>query len=253
VNHDGSWLAGVDGALPALLMPGDPRVGQMLYSEDVPGRGVVERDRILSLDERARMPGRPVDTGLLLGATQPDGTRERKVFVPNVGEVLARSAEGHVRLVRRLAGDAESATAVRFSEPTKVDNPYFGVSGVDYRLCLGRDGGEPVRIEVALTGATKRIAWAGGATETVVSQFLETSNRDLLEIAVDWFAQDDGGSVWYFGEKVWNCDKLLDCGRRRASRAHHARRPDARAALQSRERARRRVRDRGCPRTRRDS
>jgi hypothetical protein len=38
-----------------------------------------------------------------------------------------------------------------------------------------------------------------GSTETTVSQFIATSDRNLLEIAVDWFAQDDAGNVWYFG------------------------------------------------------
>lgn len=32
VDHEGSWLAGRDGALPALLMPGAPEVGQVFYS-----------------------------------------------------------------------------------------------------------------------------------------------------------------------------------------------------------------------------
>ena len=90
------------------------------------------------------------------------------------------------------------------SRPTNVDNPYFGVTGVRHRLYFGRDEGEPLRIEVALADKTKSISWGGGKTDTVVSQFLESSGRELLEIAVDWFAQDDAGNIWYFGENVWN-------------------------------------------------
>ncbi len=60
---------------------------------------------------------------------------------------------------------------------------------------------------MSLTGRTRPISWEGGTTDTVVSQFLETSGRELLEIAVDWFAQDDAGNVWYFGEKVWNYEE----------------------------------------------
>lgn len=103
-DHGGSWLAGKGGALPALLMPGDPSVGQVFFSEDIPKRDIVERDEILSLNEPAETPDGTVNNGLLLGATQPDGTTERKIFVPDVGEVLARSAEGEVQLVRRLGG-----------------------------------------------------------------------------------------------------------------------------------------------------
>lgn len=97
-DHGGSWLAGEKGAFAALLMPGDPSVGQVFFSEDIPQRDIVERDKILSLNELAETPDGSVDDGLLLGATQPDGTTERKIFVPGVGEVLARSDEGDVRL-----------------------------------------------------------------------------------------------------------------------------------------------------------
>ena len=204
-DHDGAWLAGQDSALPALLMPGAPEVGQVFYSEDIPSADTVERDEILSLSEPADTPEGPVTNGLLLGATQPDGTEEEKVFVPELGEVLARSGEGEVRLTARLPDGAESAAAATFSDPTTVDNPWFGVTGVDYRLSFGEDEGEPIRIEVALpTGQTETIEWEGGSTDAVVSRFLETSDGDLLEIAVDWFAQDDGGNVWYFGEDVAN-------------------------------------------------
>jgi hypothetical protein len=206
-DHDGTWLAGQDGALPALLMPGEPAVGEVFYSEDVAGLDITERDEVLSLTEPAETPDGPVSDGLLLGATQEDGTEEEKVFAPGVGEVLARSDEGEVRLTRRLPDGAESATEASFGDSTTVDNPYFGVSGVDYRLYLGEDEGEPIRIEVGPTGATKAIEWEAGTTDTVVSQFLETSRRDLLEVAWDWFAQDDTGNVWYFGEDVRNYDE----------------------------------------------
>ena len=88
-----------------------------------------------------------------------------------------------------------------------MDNPYFGVTGVDYRLYLGKEEGEPLRIEVAPTGRNKILEWRGGETPAAISQFTATSGRSLLEIAVDWFAQDDAGNVWYFGEDVWNYEK----------------------------------------------
>jgi hypothetical protein len=207
INHDGSWLAGVDGAEPTLLMPGEPQPGQSFTSKNVVDLGRVRRDEIVSLEAPAPTPTGRVDNGLLLRSTQANGVKEQKVFVPGIGEVLARNGETRVRLVERLQQDAESATTQTFSRPTIVDNPYFGVTGVDHRLYFGRDEGEPLRIEVSLTGRTRPISWKGGTTDTVVSQFLETSGRELLEIAVDWFAQDDAGNVWYFGENVWNYEE----------------------------------------------
>jgi hypothetical protein len=206
-NHDGSWLAGAEGAKPTLLMPGEPQPGQSFTSENVVDLGRGQRDEIVSLEAPAPTPTGHVDNGLLLRSTQASGVKEQKVFVPGIGEVLARNGEIRVRLVERLQQDAESATTQTFSRPTIVDNPYFGVTGVDHRLYFGRDEGEPLRIEVSLTGRTRPISWKGGTTDTVVSQFLESSGRELLEIAVDWFAQDDAGNVWYFGEKVWNYEE----------------------------------------------
>jgi hypothetical protein len=36
----------------------------------------------------------------------------------------------------------------------------------------------------------------------VVMQDTVTSNRELLEQLLDWFAQDGGGDVWYFGKDL---------------------------------------------------
>jgi hypothetical protein len=208
VDHEGSRLAGADGVEPTLVMPGEPQGGQAFSGEDVLGLDTLKRREIVSLTERVDAPDGPVDTGLVVATVQPGGAKEEeRVFVPEVGLVLARSADGELSLARRLPQDAESAAAETFSAPTTVDNPYFGVTGVDYRLYLGEDEGEPLRIEVALTGQIKPVEWEGGTTDTVESQFIATSERDLLEIAVDWFAQDDNGNVWYFGENVWNYEE----------------------------------------------
>lgn len=207
-DHEGSRLAGADGVEPILVMPGDPQGGQAFSGEDVLGLDALKRHEIVSLTERVEAPDGPVDTGLVVATVQPGGAKEEeRIFVPEVGLVVARSAGGELSLARRLPQDAESAALETFSESTTVDNPYFGVTGVDYRLYLGEDEGEPLRIEVAPTGETKAIDWEGGTTETLVSQFIATSERDLLEIAVDWFAQDDSGNVWYFGEDVFNYEE----------------------------------------------
>ena len=208
VDDGGSRLAGADGVEPLLVIPGQPQDGQTFSGEDVLGLDTVERHEIVALNERVDTPDGPVDTGVVVASVQPGGAKaEERIFVPEIGLALARGEDGDLSLSRRLPQDAESAATETFSTPTTVDNPYFGVTGVDYRLYLGEDEGEPLRIEVALTGNTKAIEWEGGTTETVESQFIATSERDLLEIAVDWFAQDDEGNVWYFGEDVWNYEE----------------------------------------------
>ncbi|MDQ3629365.1 MAG: hypothetical protein M3419_11240, partial [Actinomycetota bacterium] len=60
------------------------------------------------------------------------------------------------------------------------------------------------RFEVTLLPRTKTIEWQGQQVETRVHQFVAYSNGHILEVAVDFYAQADDGSVWYFGEDVDN-------------------------------------------------
>jgi hypothetical protein len=206
VDHSGTWLAGEDGAAPALVMPGDARVDNPPITEDVLDLAEVSRYQVQSRHESTTTPSGPVDNGLLLGAIERN-VPTKNLFVPGIGAVFSKSGAAEVHLVDWLPQDAETAATAEFSRPTVVDNRWFGFAGVDYRLYLGRDEWEPLRVEVAPTGAGKVVNGRGGETKTAVSQFVSTSQRKLLEIALDWFAQDDAGNVWYFGEDVRNYER----------------------------------------------
>jgi hypothetical protein len=54
-NHKGSWLAGVDGNRPGLIMPGTPKVGMKYHQEIAPGVAM-DRATIVSLDETCTVP-----------------------------------------------------------------------------------------------------------------------------------------------------------------------------------------------------
>jgi hypothetical protein len=81
-----------------------------------------------------------------------------------------------------------------FTHP--VDNPYFPLSSARPRFyrAATKSGIETLLIEV--TGETKDIL---GVTTRVV---IETAklNDQTIEIAENWFASDNQGNVWYFGE-----------------------------------------------------
>ncbi|MGH8968682.1 MAG: hypothetical protein ACRDV1_01895 [Actinomycetes bacterium] len=99
-NHEGAWLAGRDGALPGLLIPGKPRVGQVFWSEDFPSAGIVERDEVTRLDARVRTPAGTRADGMLVRAKQDDGTMEEKIYVPGLGVVFEDGPDSTLRLVR---------------------------------------------------------------------------------------------------------------------------------------------------------
>jgi hypothetical protein len=91
-----------------------------------------------------------------------------------------------------------------FSRSTVVDNPLFPVSSQASVLLLGQVDGEAFRSEVTLLPWTRIIDWQGQKVETLVSQYVAYLDGRIEEVAYDLYAQDDGGSVWYFGEDVSN-------------------------------------------------
>ncbi len=91
-----------------------------------------------------------------------------------------------------------------FSDPTNITNPLFPITEVTHVIQLGAEGKVALRHEVTLLPETKTIEWNGQQVETIVSQFVAYGDGRILETAVDFFAQADDGSVWYFGEDVFN-------------------------------------------------
>jgi hypothetical protein len=77
-----------------------------------------------------------------------------------------------------------------------IDNPLFPlVPGTIYKLQgETEDGIEKERIKV--THRTKTIL---GVTTTVVKDVARVKGK-IVELTFDWYAQDEEGNVWYFGE-----------------------------------------------------
>ncbi len=91
-----------------------------------------------------------------------------------------------------------------FSNPTKIDHPLFPVSTLEQKIQLGEVDGERKRVEFTLLPETKIIEWRGQKIETRIVQFIAYSDGEIEEVALDFHAQADDGSVWYFGEDVFD-------------------------------------------------
>jgi hypothetical protein len=111
-------------------------------------------------------------------------------------------------VVRGLETATESARVdlalPTFSDPTNVTNPLFPVSRQASVLMLGHVDGQPFRTEVTLLPETRVIDWEGQRVETLVSQYNAYLGGRIEEVAYDYYAQADDGSVWYFGEDVFD-------------------------------------------------
>ena len=95
-------------------------------------------------------------------------------------------------------------TMPTFSDPTTITNPLFPVSLQESVLMLGHVEGKPFRTEVTLLPETRIIEWEGQRVETLVSQYNAFLDGRIEEVAYDYYAQADDGSVWYFGEDVFD-------------------------------------------------
>ena len=98
-------------------------------------------------------------------------------------------------------GPSKAGTPKTFVE--HIDNPWFPlVPGTTY-IYRGMKDGEPSREVLRVTNRTKLIQ---GARCTVLEDRLYLSGR-LEERTTDWYAQDEKGTVWYFGEDTAELDE----------------------------------------------
>jgi hypothetical protein len=95
VTTAGSWEAGVDGALPGVIVPAEPEVGMTYRQEHYAGEAE-DAAEVLSLSERAEVPyGSFTDVLLTKDLTplEPD-VLEYKLYAPGVGPVLVLGVSG---------------------------------------------------------------------------------------------------------------------------------------------------------------
>jgi hypothetical protein len=95
-SRKGSFEAGVDGALPGVIMPGRPEV-EMAYRQEYFEGEAEDNGAVLSLDEMAEVPAGQYDDVLLLTrdtiTIEPD-VLEYKLYAPSVGPVLVFGVSG---------------------------------------------------------------------------------------------------------------------------------------------------------------
>jgi hypothetical protein len=108
-----------------------------------------------------------------------------------------------------VAPDADRIDLVAgpFTDPTSITNPLFPIGDLRSAVLNGHVDGLPFRTETTLLPHTRIIEWTDGqCVEAVVSQHTAYLGGRLEEVALDYYAQADDGSVWYFGEDVLNYD-----------------------------------------------
>jgi hypothetical protein len=95
VSREGSWQAGVDGALAGVAVPGDPQPGLNYRQEYYQGQAE-DAGRVLSIDEQVKVETGHYTNVLMTRDTTPLEPRvqEYKFYAPGVGPVLALTVSG---------------------------------------------------------------------------------------------------------------------------------------------------------------
>lgn len=99
-----------------------------------------------------------------------------------------------------VAGQAD----VRFSDPTNIDNRYYPLTEWDRCELRGKEDGERVRVIRRLLDRTRTFEHRGRRFRAAVIEDKAFEGGELAERTLDYFAQGDGGTVYYLGEHVEN-------------------------------------------------
>jgi len=84
-GHEGSWLAGVNGARFGLMMPGKPRVGERYYQEVAP-KVALDRAEVVSLTQEVQVPAGTFQNCLKTReSSRLEPGTEEKLYAPGVG------------------------------------------------------------------------------------------------------------------------------------------------------------------------
>ncbi len=114
--------------------------------------------------------------------------------------LLVLGVLGALTVMRRpaAAGTASAIDPGDFTNP--VANPYFPLTMGTVLHYHGSEDGNGFRERVATTHRTKTIL---GVTTTVVVDVLRRADDgSVAERTHDWYADDNLGNVWYFGERT---------------------------------------------------
>jgi len=129
---------------------------------------------------------------------------------------IASAAVVALGLALVAPGSSGAATSSSCPTPPKVDadnfnrpggdsganvaNPYFPLTPGKTYVYRGKEDDHPTEDRFAVTDKTKSFTIGGGTIKAREVHDQVFTNNKLTEDTFDWFAQDDDGTVWYFGE-----------------------------------------------------
>jgi hypothetical protein len=168
-------------AVRATILANGGKVGAVdKESEKIDGKGVYEA---VGKDKS----GKEVDLVI---------TEDGKLVMFKDDDAADRAAEQAAKTRTELA-------KLKFSHPREITNPWLPLALVKQDILEGREEGKLVRIErTAKPEVHKAFKVGKQSVEALAFEDREFEDGKLAEVALDYFAQADDGTVYYLGEDV---------------------------------------------------
>ncbi len=126
------------------------------------------------------------------------------LVVTEDGKLVETKHDDAADAAQEFADRAKKVLAgVKFSHPRDITNPYLPLASLKQDIIEGSEGGKKTRVErTALPKKHRTFTIGGEEVDTLVVEDRAFEDGKLAEVALDYFAQDDHGTVYYFGEDV---------------------------------------------------
>lgn len=137
------------------------------------------------------------------GVKDKDGNVADLVITED-GKLVETKHDDAGDMAAELAGRAKKVLAgVKFSHPRDITNAYLPLAKLKQDIIEGEEGGKKTRVErTAMPAKHRTFTVNGEEVDTLVVEDRAYEDGKLVEVAIDYFAQDDNGTVYYFGEDV---------------------------------------------------
>jgi Ca2+-binding RTX toxin-like protein len=189
INTKGSWLAGVNGAEPGIIMQANPVVGQTYAQENAPGIAQDMAD-VVSITGSADVPYGKVSGGVLQThdfTPLETSLQEYKSYAKGIGQMLA---------VSLTTGDVERLVQIEF-DGTGARDVIIGNIGTD--VLRGHAGNDIIR------GLGGDDVLAGGLGKDVL---FGGAGRDTFDFNLVSESSAKGGGTDHIGDFKHNVDDI---------------------------------------------
>ena len=137
------------------------------------------------------------------GIKDKDG-KSRDLVITEDGKLVETKTDDAADMATERTERGKKVLAgVKFSHPTEITNPYLPLSSLSQDIFEGTEAGKKTRVErTAKPNLHKTFKIGDQTVEAFVMEDRAFENGQLAEVATDYFAQDDNGTVYYLGEEV---------------------------------------------------